>query len=85
MVNYTIRLVSDIFPEFNFIYIALIININDSRAVTSYGFLLNFLSGKAFIGIGYSFSFTIGCAEFIFAFLVGVVIIIGIFEPMQMV
>ena len=76
-VNYVIQI------ERNGILIALIVHIHNGAAVTGDGLLLNGLSLEALIALGRSFRFLAGGAGLGFGLLKGIILIIGIFLPVD--
>ena len=76
-VNYVIQI------ERNGIHSALVVHIHNGAAVTGDGLLLNGLSLEALIALGRSFRFLAGGAGLGFGFLEGILIIIGIFLPVD--
>ena len=69
--------------ERNGILIALVVHIHNGAAVTGDGLLLNGLSLEALIALGRSFRFLAGGAGLGFGLLKGIILIIGIFLPVD--
>ena len=69
--------------ERNGIHIALVVHIHNGAAVTGDGLLLNGLSLEALIALGRSFRFLAGGAGLGFGLLKGIILIIGIFLPVD--
>ena len=76
-VNYVIQI------ERNGILIALIVHIHNGAAVTGDGLLGNGLGREALIALGRSFRFLAGSAGLGFGLLKGIILIIGIFLPVD--
>ena len=76
-VNYVIQI------ERNGIHSALVVHIHNGAAVTGDGLLLNGLSLEALIALGRSFRFLAGGAGLGFGLLKGIILIIGIFLPVD--
>ena len=76
-VNYVIQI------ERNGIHIALVVHIHNGAAVTGDGLLLNGLSLEALIALGRSFRFLAGSTGLGFRFFKGIILIIGIFLPVD--
>ena len=77
------RLTAGVNMERNGIRIALVVHIHNGAAVTGDGLLLNGLSLEALIALGRSFRFLAGGAGLGFGLLKGIILIIGIFLPVD--
>ena len=77
------RLTAGVNMERNGIHIALVVHIHNGAAVTGDGLLLNGLSLEALIALGRSFRFLAGGAGLGFGLLKGIILIIGIFLPVD--
>ena len=71
------------FVELHIIHIALIIHIHDRRAVARDGLLRNVLHGEAGIALLRRAGLRAGLASLGFGFLVGILIVIGVFLPVD--
>ena len=71
------------FVELHTILIAIIIHIHDRRAVARDGLLRNGLRGEAGIALRRRAGLRAGSAGLGFGFLVGILIVIGVFQPMN--
>ena len=69
--------------EFHVIHIALIIHIHDRRAVARDGLLRNGLRGEAGVALRRRAGLRAGGAGLGFGFLVGILIVIGVFQPVD--
>ena len=77
------RLTAGVNMERNGIHIALVVHIHNGAAVTGDGLLLNGLCRKALIALGRSFRFLAGSTGLGFGLLKGIILIIGIFLPVD--
>ena len=77
------RLTAGVIMERNGIHIALVVHIHNGAAVTGDGLLFNGLDSKALIALGLGSRLPTGGAGLGFGFLEGILIIIGIFLPVD--